>query len=178
MTGSPPLARGIRIDKITGKNTVRITPACAGNTMTRASVLRTSGDHPRLRGEYWCCLWNGSGKPGSPPLARGILLDARESLEKARITPACAGNTAFLCKMCFHPEDHPRLRGEYSITQVISTVVAGSPPLARGIHFELNPERKLVRITPACAGNTGGILGKVVHCRDHPRLRGEYPCSR
>ena len=131
--GSPPLARGIRIIVDVNNSFLGITPACAGNTMTRASVLRTSGDHPRLRGEYWCCLWNGSGKPGSPPLARGILLDARESLEKARITPACAGNTAFLCKMCFHPEDHPRLRGEYSITQVISTVVAGSPPLARGI---------------------------------------------
>ena len=152
--GSPPLARGIRIIVDVNNSFLGITPACAGNTMTRASVLRTSGDHPRLRGEYWCCLWNGSGKPGSPPLARGILLDARESLEKARITPACAGNTLRILNSIPSVRDHPRLRGEYMVRLKSSGNARGSPPLARGIRTDTCDPELTKGITPACAGNT------------------------
>jgi len=70
-----------------------ITPACAGNTSLYSSRVSIPEDHPRLRGEYHrhclprlCCL-------GSPPLARGILLGGMERTLLLRITPACAGNT-------------------------------------------------------------------------------------
>ena len=109
------------------------TPAYAGNTSDPSSTIPVFRDHPRLRGEYGRLPVPLIVPVGSPPLARGIRIIVDVNNSFLGITPACAGNTAFLCKMCFHPEDHPRLRGEYSITQVISTVVAGSPPLARGI---------------------------------------------
>ena len=70
--------------------------------------------------------------------------------------------------------DHPRLRGEYFELSLIVPSKVGSPPLARGIqNFKLNPERKL-GITPACAGNTLGVMSWDSSARDHPRLRGEY----
>ena len=50
--GSPPLARGVRIWKMNGKNFHRITPACAGSTKSEAKEKHYDEDHPRLRGEY------------------------------------------------------------------------------------------------------------------------------
>ena len=71
-------------------------------------------------------------------------------------------------------EDHPRLRGEYPNNPKLSSQNQGSPPLARGILFFTFPPRLLMRITPACAGNTAGIDSNSNPPRDHPRLRGEY----
>ena len=50
--GSPPLARGILVvDENTGI-AYRITPACAGNTLSALTNFALIRDHPRLRGEY------------------------------------------------------------------------------------------------------------------------------
>ena len=51
-------------------------------------------------------------------------------------------------------QDHPRLRGEYKGTLTISTDEQGSPPLARGILVPIIYLEPVLRITPACAGNT------------------------
>ena len=92
--GSPPLARGIRIQEDamvkatritpacagnTGRTDslaqgLRITPACAGNTPTRSNCSGYLEDHPRLRGEYKPLNQDRLKIRGSPPLARGILL--------------------------------------------------------------------------------------------------------
>ena len=71
-SGSPPLARGILNRIVNIIDTVVITPACAGNTLTSGILIPPLWDHPRLRGEYWIyrLLWLST--PGSPPLARGI----------------------------------------------------------------------------------------------------------
>ena len=70
--GSPPLARGIRQKQSWIHGGIRITPACAGNTLL--VWLRGTGewDHPRLRGEYIILSEVLFEKQGSPPLARGI----------------------------------------------------------------------------------------------------------
>ena len=90
------------------------------------------------------------------------------------ITPACAGNTTMEATLQLGIRDHPRLRGEYSMTYVESAVLSGSPPLARGILRSTSLQARWLRITPACAGNTEPIKPRCDFKRDHPRLRGEY----
>ena len=71
---------------------------------------------------------------GSPPLARGVLSECENTLMRARITPACAGSTAFKDFVYIVAEDHPRLRGEYTSVRTEGVSFQGSPPLARGVH--------------------------------------------
>ena len=172
--GSPPLARGIPpIDPHRTKDG-RITPACAGNTRENVRRITSSGDHPRLRGEYQLRRKLQEVALGSPPLARGIHLDFLDFVRAVRITPACAGNTLSPKNKGRQTEDHPRLRGEYKerakksrpswgspplargIPPTITNVepISGITPLARGIHVCGVKHNKRPRITPACAGNT------------------------
>ena len=172
--GSPPLARGVpmKISKwFSGK---RITPACAGSTMTAKTIMNPAEDHPRLRGEYFRESVLHAFRLGSPPLARGVRRFMVQFHLILRITPACAGSTNFRNSAYSLWQDHPRLRGEYSNCDVASALAKGSPPLARGVLILSRIMIEWKGITPACAGST-------VHCnynyksdRDHPRLRGEY----
>ena len=111
--GSPPLARGIHLDFLDFVRAVRITPACAGNTLSPKNKGRQTEDHPRLRGEYkerakksrpsWGSPPLARGIPptitnvepisGITPLARGIHVCGVKHNKRPRITPACAGNT-------------------------------------------------------------------------------------
>ena len=50
--GSPPLARGVPCHRPGDRRQQRITPACAGSTLTIATMSTRQRDHPRLRGEY------------------------------------------------------------------------------------------------------------------------------
>ena len=49
----------------------------------------------------------------------------------------------------------------------------GSPPLARGTAPAGLTTQVVIRITPACAGNSGITGCGSFQVRDHPRLRGE-----
>ena len=113
--GSSPLARGIQLLKIRFLLSMRIIPACAGNTWVLRFNCRVDRDHPRLRGEYYKNFWNCSIVVGSSPLARGIPIKNEFQAYKNRIIPACAGNTSELSSSSPSSKDHPRLRGEYSI---------------------------------------------------------------
>ena len=111
---------------------------------------------------------------GSPPLARGIHRTLSQQSAHLGITPACAGNTRKAKVIAVYPQDHPRLRGEYPSLTPAGITLLGSPPLARGIQRNITTRKVDRRITPACAGNTGGGSGDDGRQRDHPRLRGEY----
>ena len=69
---------------------------------------------------------------GSPPHARGKEEDESHGSHTERITPACAGKRPFKKSPAFSCRDHPRMRGEKCVPQVISTQSRGSPPHARG----------------------------------------------
>ena len=131
-------------------------------------------DHPRLRGEYLVILNTKSCALGSPPLTRGIRLSRPYLYFHPGITPAYAGNTALYPRLYGWGEDHPRLRGEYSLCLVNAGLSAGSPPLTRGIQSALIAYSVPLRITPAYAGNTESPPTSFQVCWDHPRLRGEY----
>ena len=70
--GSPPRVRELRRGNAQGWQRRRITPACAGITSSVPGVKSTSGDHPRVCGNY---LELGGVSPaawGSPPRVREL----------------------------------------------------------------------------------------------------------
>ena len=91
--GTPPLARGILHHPARTMPRPGNTPACAGNTGIRSEVSWVLKEHPRLRGEYHERQKMGCPKRGTPPLVRGILLQASCFKDVERNTPACPGNT-------------------------------------------------------------------------------------
>ena len=75
--GSSPLARGLlwTVDGTLARN--RIIPARAGFTPSGAGGPRSREDHPRSRGVYDAHGHARAARPGSSPLARGLLLPLR-----------------------------------------------------------------------------------------------------
>ena len=72
--GSPPRVRGKHILKRLKKVLLRITPACAGKTLSLVPAYQDSRDHPRVCGENAIACASLSGFKGSPPRVRGKLL--------------------------------------------------------------------------------------------------------
>ena len=93
--GSPPHARGKASHFVAVHRNLRITPACAGKSDPFFQTCVPGGDHPRMRGEKH----GSSGKTcldlGSPPHARGKVVNQESSNSYHGITPACAGKREF-----------------------------------------------------------------------------------
>ena len=69
--------------------------------------------------------------------------------------------------------NHPRVRGEeYALTSLRS-VLAESPPRARGRVADAILVIQPRRITPACAGKSVWMAGGKPCVKNHPRVRGE-----
>ena len=137
-TGSPLLARG--------------------STHPTRESWRPSEDHPRLRGEYYLRGDLEEYPPGSPPLTRGVRVSDWNLHKPVGITPACTGSTVTVMQDTEQEQDHPRLHGEYWGIKLITAVIGGSPPLARGVHIRYRNRRANGGITPACAGSTSGLF--------------------
>ena len=152
--GSPPLTRGTREPALFAIKGSRITPAYAGNTFLIHRQVFHSRDHPRLRGEHLNINFATFFILGSPPLTRGTQCCLCWILQIARITPAYAGNTSYLCRHSRYPEDHPRLRGEHRLSDSMPLGKPGSPPHTRGTPEPSVTLIAFLRITPAYAGNT------------------------
>ena len=91
-----------------------------------------------------------------------------------RFTPAHAGNTSSATYIKRSGWVHPRSRGEYKSDAHNLSGLRGSPPLTRGILFQMEQMSMSMRFTPAHAVNTTrydlhDLPGKV-----YPRSRGEY----
>ena len=113
--------------------------------------------------------------PGSSPLARGLLTDVNNTVDKFRIIPARAGFTRTLCHTARYPTDHPRSRGVYRPLRSTCRWLSGSSPLARGLPAS-HPKGAVCRwIIPARAGFTPRQLLMMCSNGDHPRSRGVYP---
>ena len=133
---------------------MRITPACAGNTLVNANIVNFRTDHPRVCGEHGISGEEFNRLPGSPPRVRGTLHLSHEDCHLSRITPACAGNTIHVACLFSIWWDHPRVCGEHLKRWRKSSRKEGSPPRVRGTLTVLSTPHLLARITPACAGNT------------------------
>ena len=69
-------------------------------------------------------------------------------------SPAHAGNTLDKNATVTIAQDHPRLRGEYTVGALLIPSSLGSPPLARGIRIACILLPLYIGITPARVGNT------------------------
>ena len=152
--GSPPRTRGARAILDPRQPADGITPAYAGSTVGLVGASARPTDHPRVRGEHASHAIRAAHGCGSPPRTRGALLLRRERLGRLRITPAYAGSTIAHGSPATACRDHPRVRGEHSMSAQLNARLQGSPPRTRGaLH------RRLWRhwrqgITPAYAGST------------------------
>ena len=173
--GSPPHARGAHFLSLPISRRNRITPACAGSTAAPRAGRTQVEDHPRMRGEHEIQRMEAEAQVGSPPHARGALLDAGTGNQPTGITPACAGSTGCVGRPRRSAEDHPRMRGEHGFIDRIAIEAKGSPPHARGARLRLLNYRTSLGITPACAGSTQSLPDPQLRLGDHPRMRGEHP---
>ncbi len=65
------------------------------------------------------------------------------------------------------------MRGEKYPISGQAVLQLGSPPHARGKEAHPEFEGSQIRITPACAGKSGGDEDWYGYPKDHPRMRGE-----
>ena len=151
--GSPPRVRGTEEENKMGNRAVRITPACAGNSRPPTRCSPASRDHPRVCGEQPDHTHGIEQGIGSPPRVRGTARPLAVAVAPIGITPACAGNRRSRRYIRRASWDHPRVCGEQGSQQDGGQTSAGSPPRVRGTAVDLFCEARVVRITPACAGN-------------------------
>ena len=137
-------------------------------------VMRRTPDHPRSRGVYPPGTPRTTPRRGSSPLARGLRSGRACPTRRCGIIPARAGFTAGGVGPDALRQDHPRSRGVYRGAQGRGGPVAGSSPLARGLHIKTVDGDFVTRIIPARAGFTHGPDPRSGRHRDHPRSRGVY----
>ena len=113
LTGSSPLARGLRRQRSSPECGKGIIPARAGFTSHENLGGLPDADHPRSRGVYLRPMPVRTWQWGSSPLARGL----------PSASAACDSDRA----------DHPRSRGVYADGGEGRKVDVGSSPLARGL---------------------------------------------
>ena len=114
-----------------------IIPARAGFTSPYPTPPRREWDHPRSRGVYRCVDAVVDAARGSSPLARGLHDPTASYGDVSRIIPARAGFTAPRPPCGQRSRDHPRSRGVYGADGGVGFDVAGSSPLARGLHLRI-----------------------------------------
>ncbi len=109
---------------------------------------------------------------GSPPLTREQRVVYPAQGLTGGITPAYAGTTAAPGSYLFSDQDHPRLRGNNLMLELIICDIEGSPPLTREQQVRRTGLPRFPGITPAYAGTTDLPKMPSISLKDHPRLRG------
>ena len=176
LTGSlelPPLARGTGAHPEHCLPDLGITPAGAGNRVSRVLAGRRSRNYPRWRGEQIPMGRHRSCSRELPPLARGTdcLHDSRSRVDG--ITPAGAGNRSSRGPFITEIWNYPRWRGEQEVLPSIRKHGMELPPLARGTGGGEGPVQGQRGITPAGAGNRWAQRGLITPIGNYPRWRGE-----
>ena len=130
----------------------RITPAYAGKRLALSNQNLVPWDHPRLCGEKIrkkkCVMRN----TGSPPPMRGKVVDHKDEVLAAGITPAYAGKSLRYGFKISCWQDHPRLCGEKLLFSNEPIKLRGSPPPMRGKEKFGKFLQCGMGITPAYAG--------------------------
>ena len=172
-SGSPPRGRGKAIMPGTWLSSYGITPAWAGKRRQTSGPSEGRGDHPRVGGEKFRCLFLQPADTGSPPRGRGKAVCRPKWLLTGRITPAWAGKRPRFSGSFWPTGDHPRVGGEKHTAASGDAGDMGSPPRGRG-------KVGHNQIAGAAHGITPAWTGKRVHeyksgrfARDHPRMGGE-----
>ena len=130
--GSSPHTRGARASPSRRCFAPRIIPAYAGSTATQRYLFGAIGDHPRIRGEHLRQGSHRSVPAGSSPHTRGALGGVSQAVVSAGIIPAYAGSTTVAQSASGHGSDHPRIRGEHDVYDMVTARGRGSSPHTRG----------------------------------------------
>ena len=144
-------------------------PVCIRRAAGRAT------DHPRACGannfQSVICWY----ARGSSPRVRGKHDRSEAGLARWRIIPACAGQTAVVNVLAYDEPDHPRVCGANSMSVSHMVTNPGSSPRVRGKQLLRRCSRPLIRIIPACAGQTRSAWWCWTRRTDHPRVCGANP---
>ena len=151
--GSPPRVRGKVRQHLESRQSVGITPACAGKRARPSPCRSQSRDHPRACGEKRVGSLASVGLSGSPPRVRGKACRCPPLDTNQRITPARAEKSGSL--------------------RVVPLRSTGSPPRVRGKGGFGFPVGLSLGITPAYAGKSGAPTWATAATGDHPRVCGE-----
>ena len=172
--GSSPRRRGTPQVRLSFGPPLRIIPAQAGNTSVTFAMRALTPDHPRAGGEHIGESSEEDAAIGSSPRRRGTLYSPPNLGKTSRIIPAQAGNTSPMACTRSAVTDHPRAGGEHQPTGQNGRANGGSSPRRRGTHALRHDELPDLRIIPAQAGNTHGVVATRTAAADHPRAGGEH----
>ena len=150
-----------------------ITPAHAGKRCHALQRAVLAEDHPRTRGEKPDSFRMAIFDKGSPPRMRGKVAFRHHHALFLGITPAHAGKSVPRTRSIPAYKDHPRTRGEKTITPISFISHIGSPPHTRGKAAPVCGIMSAERITPAHAGKSLWMAHWCCKLQDHPRTRGE-----
>ena len=173
--GSSPLTRGKLSSCVRVQADPGLIPAHAGKTLIPALAGVLAGAHPRSRGENFLASRACTSDPGSSPLTRGKLQEARADLAQAGLIPAHAGKTLLTVTVTLLLSAHPRSRGENRVYDMARAVETGSSPLTRGKPATVTPMAGALGLIPAHAGKTRARSWSPKPPTAHPRSRGENP---
>ena len=171
--GSSPLTRGKPGKLRVKENCQGLIPAHAGKTQYNCQPFKTSGAHPRSRGENFCVSWGFPCRYGSSPLTRGKPSSSIVSRIIFGLIPAHAGKTGHHRPVHRHCRAHPRSRGENLPCHAPMCSCVGSSPLTRGKPDQVTDLLKGEGLIPAHAGKTLRPSPVCSPRRAHPRSRGE-----
>ena len=152
---------------------LRITPACAGKSITHGWNMAFWRDHPRVCGEKAPFALKDTSTAGSPPRVRGKDTVIKFPGDSPRITPACAGKSILPRGEIRWQKDHPRVCGEKLLSANPCWEESGSPPRVRGKGVDHGADTNWKGITPACAGKSSLLQDRQPERWDHPRVCGE-----
>lgn len=172
----------------------RYIPTYEGNTRIlpppahfRTGHPRSHGEHrveihpvehhlgqPRFRGEHRAAHTRKARRCDTSPRTRGIRRRVGDPTDRARVSPASAGNTSGSPAMSRTMANQPRLRGEHSFKPAPSQYRNGSAPHERGTCTGEWPMQRIVRYIHAGAGNTSLRDSPAGGNAVHPHRCGEH----
>ena len=155
LVGSPPRVRSRRRSHarpVVGRG---ITSACAEQTPDTTGQGRHPKDHLRVCGADQVPLRRDASAGGSPPRVRSRPRVGRPGERSTGITSACAEQTTHGQGSGSDSGDHLRVCGADERCPVDHVGGVGSPPRVRSRHSHIPRPDKKVRITSACAEQTG-----------------------
>ena len=173
LLGSSPHTRGTRRPRVRSHKTRRFILACAGNACAGRPRLPQSAVHPRMCGECLPAASTASILIGPSPHVRGTRIRPVQERPCARFIPACAGNASLIGQGLPSMTVHPRIRGERTRNQTVTTQLHGSSPHTRGTRHPSPGSSRPGRFIPAYAGNARPHPTRFRDTTVHPRMRGE-----
>ena len=171
--GSSPRGRGKLLLSLDVHVCCGLIPARAGKTSAALILSRRRAAHPRAGGENPATTGLTIGFTGSSPRGRGKQTKEYLELSNQGLIPARAGKTSRLTDRAATWAAHPRAGGENSIGRRRHGLHEGSSPRGRGKHDSGRARRPRVRLIPARAGKTFGLLSSFARVAAHPRAGGE-----